>query len=116
MKTKFLTLAFSLMVLVSGDVFADGGESEGKVLLPSVNEYGIFFFSAGTHGKKPACHTMGGGWEDTWAVDLKTPYGKSAQAIVLTAHAEGKRVHVVGKGTCEAWGDRETVSWLYIVD
>jgi hypothetical protein len=37
-------------------------------------------------------------------------------ALVMSAHAQGKRLHVQGKNNCDLWGDRESVSYLFIVD
>jgi hypothetical protein len=105
---KFL---FGLFFFVS-PVFAYAGESEGLVTHPLVGELGIFMFSAGPHLDKPACSTVG----EDWALNATTSGGKSMQAIVLTAYSLGKKLHVVGKGVCDAWGDRETPAYLLIVD
>ena len=70
-------------------------------------------FGAGTHQSKPDCVTATLG---TWAVNLKTEHGKAMQAIVMSAHAQGKAVHVQGLNTCDVWGDRESVNFLYIVE
>lgn len=92
--------------------FAYAGASEGLITQPLASEQGVFIFSAGTHLNKPACSTVG----DSWALNASTSGGKSMQAIVLVAHAQGKRVHVEGKGICDVWGDREAPSYLFIVE
>lgn len=83
------------------------------VTKPVVTDQDKFFFSAGSHQNKPNCVTTDLG---TWAVDLNSNHGSAMQALVMSAHAQGKRVHVNGKGDCGIWGDRESVNFLFIVD
>lgn len=106
MKKKFCIIFLSI------PAFAYAGASEGLITQPLATEQGIFMFSAGTHLDKPVCSTQG----DSWALNVSTTGGKSMQVTVLAAHAQGKRLHVVGKGICDAWGDREAPSYLYIID
>lgn len=103
--------AMLLLPALAGVVSAQAGQSEGPVGGPLVIGTGVFIFDAGPHDK-PACSTVG----DDWAVDLTTAGGKAVQALVLTAFALGKTVHVVGKGVCDVWADRETPNYLYIVN
>lgn len=108
---NFYNMASVLLFLFSSHVIS--GASEGLVTTPLVSASDVFMFSAGTHSARPACSTQALG---TWAVDLKTLHGRAIQSLVMSAHAQKKRVHVQGKNACIAWGDRESVEYLYIVD
>ncbi len=108
-KAKVILVIF--FSVFSGVVLA--GASEGFVGTPLVNEQGVFMFSAGAK-QGVTCATL----KDQWALDAKTSAGKAMQALVLSAYAQGKRLHVEGRGpsACDVWGDRETPSYLFIVD
>jgi len=98
-----------LILCVSWSALA--GTSEGLVTDILVGGDPPFFFSAGPHLSKPACSTQG----DHWAISLAWPAGKSIQATILTAYASNKKIHVIGKGVCDVWSDRETVNYIYTV-
>jgi hypothetical protein len=100
-----------LSVFACGSAFA--GQSYGTVTTPLSNEQGAFFFSAGSATGKPACAVQTLGY---WAVNTTTAGGKAMAATVLAAYANGKTIQVAGKGVCDVWNDRESVSWLYIVN
>jgi hypothetical protein len=63
-------------------------------------------------GTRPSCSTAS--LNSYWTLDLKTPGGRAAYAVVLQAHALGRKVAVQGLGNCNIWGDRESVDHLYI--
>ena len=100
------------VILFSSSIL-HAGNSEGLVTTPLVNEANVFMFSAGSHVNKPACATQSLG---TWAVSLNNPAGQNMMTLVLSAHAQGKKVNVVGAKNCSDWGDREKPLWLFIVD
>jgi hypothetical protein len=104
---------FTLLVAVTFSLNSYAGSSRGLVSTPLVSSGDAFFFSAGNHLERPACATQTLG---TWAVDLKTEHGKATMSLVLSAQAQGKTVNVQGKDNCDAWGDRESVSFIFIVD
>jgi hypothetical protein len=105
-------MLLSAMALLAFPAFAGGGTSAGLVTAPLVNDSGIFMFGAGVHNNKPACSTIGD--SQAWAFDAKTPAGKAMQALMMLAYAQGKTVAVNGSGVCDAWGDRERPSNVYI--
>lgn len=104
-------LVFISLFLLNGMVLAGG--SEGTVTTPLVTSGDVFIFSSGSHAGKPACATNTLG---TWAVSLNSEYGRGIMALALSAHAQGKRLHVQGKNNCDDWVDRETVNYAFIVD
>lgn len=102
MKTKYSLITYFTIAFFSSSIFA-AGDSTGVVSQPLIGDTGVLMFLAGTHNNKPACSTQG----DAWAFDVKTSAGKSMQAFLMLAYAQGKTIHVVGSGDCKDWGDRE---------
>jgi len=68
----------------------------------------ILFYTNGPRTSAPACATM----TDRWVIDVSTPSGQAAAAIVISAQAQGKTIYVTGTGTCSIWTDTETVNFL----
>jgi hypothetical protein len=100
-------LATLTAMIVSGSALA--GNSQGLVTSHTVIASGFFLFAAGNQNSKIACSG------NEWAVNISTPGGKAIMAEVLFAASQGKQVYVTGNGTCDAWGDRETVSVISIL-
>ena len=98
-----------LIVFFGSPVYA--GDSEGTVnlLLPiTANADGVVFLSTSpsTHTNKPACSTVG----NEWALSLAGGSGKAVYAMLLSAQAQGLKIHVYGAGNCNVWGDRESIA------
>ncbi len=74
----------------------------------------FFFLEGGNKIDNPACSTASGG--QRWVFDNDWPAAKYQIATLLAAFAAGKRVTVVGSGTCLVWGDSETAIDIKIVD
>ena len=93
---------------------AAAGSSTGEVTRLYVHNGdsagGMIMFAAGTHNNKPSCSTLG----DEWAFELGTPEGQAMYALLLSAVPQGLSIHVVGTGTCDAWGDRETARYIRV--
>lgn len=51
-----------------------------------------------------------------FAIDAATTAGKVQLAGLLSAHATGKPVRIVGTGTCSVYSDSETINYFYIGD
>jgi hypothetical protein len=113
MKKVGLALCAALLPML-----AAASESEGLVVSPLATQYGAVMFGVATSGTvtgtKPSCAT-GPQWTQ-WAFDAKTVAGRNMYATVLQAQALGKVLHVVGKGNCDAWGDRESVDFLFMTN
>lgn len=41
--------------------------------------------------------------------------GKAMLALLIAAQAAGKQVSIIGKGNCDVWGDRESVSYVVVL-
>ena len=93
------------------------GSSVGLVTAPMVHDGDVLMFGAGPHENRPACVGIPQGGA-TWAVSLRTEKGKAMMSLLLTAHAQKKRVHVQGfvQPHCNDWGDRETPLYAVIID
>ena len=88
------------------------GNSAGFVTTPLVHEGDVFMFAAGPHSDKPSCSG------EMWAVSLRSEKGKAMMSLLLSAHAQGRRVQVVGfsPARCSDWADRETPMFAQIID
>jgi hypothetical protein len=99
--------------LMAASLFAHAGNSEGPVSDYIMSAQGKLFFIAGAQVSRPSCSTMG-----AWAVDLagtNAAGGRGILAVIIAAKAAGKSIKVFGTGTCDVWGDRETVSYVQVL-
>jgi len=109
MKKILLSL---LMFSLSTPAFC--GHSQGPVKSYLVTIHGKLFFQASAGSSRPACSTI-----DEWAIDLVGPNaaaGRAMLAVIMSAHASGKSVHVYGEGKCDVWGDRETAAGVFALE
>ncbi len=59
----------------------------------------------------PACAIV----YNRFAVDATTAAGKAQLAGLLTAHASGKAVEIIGTGVCSAWSDTESINYVHVL-
>jgi hypothetical protein len=117
MKNLFLNLLVAITTFAT-PILALASSSNGLILNPmtpasqSVAMFGVGAPSA-LSGVRPACGSATPAWTQ-WVIDLRTPGGRAAYATVLLAFSLGKTVAVEGTGTCDVWGDRESVNYLFI--
>lgn len=110
-KIKKFIVSFLILAL-SAPAYC--GDSEGPVKRYLVIIQGKVFFSAGAATSRPACNTT-----DEWAIDLvgtNAAIGRAMLAVIMSAHASGKNVHVYGTGKCDVWGDRETATGVIALE
>lgn len=107
MKTKFLTFAFSLMALLSSNVFAV--DTAGKVVGYNTLAYGNNFVFSLSQGKvnPVSCDTNSSVSRAFYTIPLNTPWGKTAAASIITAKVTGNSVKTYGTGKCDYWGNTE---------
>lgn len=112
MKTKFLALAFSLMVLGAGDVFAV--DTTGQVVTYNTLSYGNNFTFGLSNGKssKVSCDTNSSASRAGYTVPLNTPWGRAAAATVIAAKITGQVLTVYGAGKCDYWGNTEDAAMV----
>ncbi len=91
----------------------------------SGSDYGLITQIYGTHngavlftvdaprGPLPGCQYAA--LPKRWAIDASTVAGQAQVAVLLSAHARGKRVAISGIHSCSIWGDTETV-WYFVVE
>lgn len=113
-RRSLVLIATSMLIAIGAQA---AGTSSGIVTVTYVinasaatPDPSVFIFKNATAiSGTPACNT-----NLEHAIRLNTPAGKSVQQQVQLAIALGKNVFVAGDGTCSAWGDRETVSFVFI--
>lgn len=105
---KFLLLFLAVIV---SPVFA--GTQTGKVETVIVRASdGLVYFtlSGGSKTGSPSCATVG-----YWMIrDENSNVGKQQYSMILTAHASGKTVTVVGANACSRWKDGEDVDYIQL--
>lgn len=116
-----LRLYRSLVLLAASILLAFGAQAAGISnaivtttfvvnATTTTTDSSVFIFkNVATIPGTPACNV-----NQEYAVRVNTPAGRSIQQQVQLAIALGKAVFVAGDGTCSAWGDRETVAYVYI--
>jgi len=85
-----------------------GGQSNGLgtiVYILAANNGAVFVqTTSGQIGGPPCAVAVG-----RFVVNGSTPAGKAMVAAIYTAYATNSRVNIVGTGTCDVWGDTETI-------
>ena len=76
--------------------------------------YTFFFLDGDTRVSAPGCASFAGG--ERWVINNAWPAAKIQIAVLLSAKLSGQKVHVQGTGSCEAWGDTETVMDVYLTE
>lgn len=87
------------------------GTGTGAVTSVFPNATGQVFVATASATSQPACAVYG------WVIDLNgsaAAGGKAMLATLMWAQALGKQITIVGKGTCDVWGDRETVGGVIV--
>jgi hypothetical protein len=88
------------------------GVGTGNISFILSNSSGQVFFRTTTAQSQPTCSTEG------WAFDMNggnAVGGKAMLALLIAAQAAGKQVSIIGKGNCDVWGDRESVSYVVVL-
>ncbi|MCH2160092.1 MAG: hypothetical protein MK096_15085 [Oleiphilaceae bacterium] len=73
----------------------------------------VIVYTSGVRSNVPSCASS---QPKRFALDGTTEEGKVQVSGLISAHAAGKNVTIKGKGSCEAYGDTETISYFYIAD
>jgi hypothetical protein len=100
------------MCLVSTSLIASAGAGDGRISNYLVSSNGMFFFQTENMPDRIGCNT-----ENAFAISMTGPNASAGKAIIATviaAEAQGKTVRVIGKGSCDLWGDRETVDYITV--
>lgn len=85
---------------------------EGQLLdLHFMKNGAVLVTTTGSRSSAPACATVAG----RFALDSTTPGGRSQLAGLIAAEAADRTVVIRGTGTCDVYGDSETIEYFYIV-
>ncbi|SFJ47974.1 hypothetical protein [Caulobacter sp. UNC279MFTsu5.1] len=88
--------------------------AEGYIVgvMPMRNGVVIFSQTGVRTGTPPACHGVGYGW----SLNAGTVAGQAQLAALLSAQARGKKIVIIGMGSCADWPDTEAINYFRIVD
>ncbi len=85
-----------------------GFETGHVAYISSASDGRTYFKLDGVKEWSPACSSNG-----IWAItDENSEEGKKQYAMVLAAATTGKRLHVIGKTTCNRWPNYEDVDLI----
>jgi hypothetical protein len=110
---KKIYIAIAVLCSLSLTPLAQGGTTtRAKVQYILSTQTGWVSFLTGSVNGAAACNTSG-----EWAINLTGPNAVGSKVILaslLAAQAQGKDIFVAGTGTCDIWGDRETVAYILV--
>ncbi|MFC5741146.1 hypothetical protein [Dyella tabacisoli] len=107
---KTLKSAILVILVTCVSTAAIAGNGSGKVTQIGSVQGGIVIFSTPTHTGSPVCASI----PTDWAVNTGTAEGKAIYAMLLTAVNADRAVAVNGNNACDAWGDRETATQVWL--
>lgn len=105
---SILLLAGALMSSLPAE--ASTGYNGDIYYINQVTNGTVLFSLTGSRSTPPACHTVDG----RWAFDARTAEGQSRLAILMTAFSLHRKVSIAGTGTCDVWGDTESLQSIVI--
>lgn len=75
----------------------------------------IIFVHSGTRSASNPCHPDK--YDNRWAIDASTEAGRTQLAGLLSAYTLGKKIKIIGKGTCSPCvTNTEAVDYFYTSD
>lgn len=107
-------VAASLLAAVPTPVIASSAAIGSIYAIYGTNNGAVLFSTTGTRTQPRACQDPGG--PHVFAIDASTTAGQAAVSVLLTAHAQNKRVTIWGSGNCSIWGGVETISYFLVED
>jgi hypothetical protein len=111
---KMVDIKYFLIVLASAIFVSNAAQAGGAALDVTVTgltpiESGAFIaYISATITGGPSCATQ----TTRIAADPNTAGGRAVIAVLMMSYATGKTFDFTGNGTCNVWGDTETVQWL----
>lgn len=107
--------ALVTLLALSATATAYGGDAlMGTLSQPHFMANGVVLVSS--DGQRLGTPTCAQGSPTRFAIDASTAAGKVQLAGLLSAHATGKPVRIIGTGACSIYSDSETISYFYIGD
>lgn len=113
MLKTLLAAACAAACAIASPAFASNAD-EGYItsVMPMRNGVVIFAHSGARTGATPACHGAGYGW----TLNASTVAGQAQLSALLSAQARGKKIVVVGMGSCADWPDTEAANYFRVVE
>lgn len=109
-KSRFFLAIILSLSLAAPAVASTAGAGNINTVLPLAGA-GLVFSQTGSRGTRPACDT-----QNRWVIDVSTNVGQAMAATLLTAYAIGKKISIIGTGTCAVLSDTEIVSYFFTID
>ena len=106
---KYFLIVLASAIFVSNRAQA-GGTAYGVTVtgLTPVESGAFIAYISTTIAGGPACATI----TTRIAADPNTAGGRAVIAVLMMAYPTGKTFDFTGNGSCNVWGDTETVQWL----
>lgn len=99
-------------ILALGPAAQASTADTGYITNVSTNSYGaVGFTHTGVRSAMPACQSAA---TTKWVFSANDAQGQAKLAMLLTAYALHKPVVVWGRGSCNEWGDTESVEVLFV--
>ena len=73
----------------------------------------VLVYTNGSRSEVPACATN---QPARFAINGSTAGGKVLAAAIFANYSLGKQVTIIGSGTCDVYGDTESISYIYTND
>ena len=111
MKKRLFLILF--LFLIFTNAFAGSATSGTLSTVHTFASGQVLVYTNGSRSDVPTCATI---QPARFAINGNTAGGKVLAAAVLTAYSLGKRVTIIGNGTCDVYGDTESISYIYTND
>ena len=114
-RTRWIARLSGLAVLAISSMASAAGSYSGTITSVEGTGEGnsaVFIGINGTVGGQPP--TCAQAETTRFVVNPSTPQGQALVAMVLSAQARGASVTIFGSGSCDIWGDTESVLYLVI--
>ena len=108
-----MTRLFRVLLMSLGALLVpastSAGTRSGTIVYELVHGLNVFMFQTANYTNVPSCSTA-----QAFAISLNSEAGRLMAAQIISAHAQGKSVTVIGSGVCSDWPDRERPSYVVI--
>ena len=107
-------LVLIIVVGFSACSLASSSEPGNISLIQAMSNGAVIFYHDGARNNEiPSC---GQNFSSRWVINSTYTGGNTQVSVLLSAHAQGKKISIVGTGGCDIWSDTETVEHLVVRD
>lgn len=109
--TRFLA-AFALLGIISSPALAGDVQGAKIIHIFTTKDDGVFIYFDRAVANNAGC---GRNNSNRLAIKPSTPGGKSSLAVAMLAYTNNYSVNAWGDGTCNVWGDTESLNYLMTI-